>query len=60
MNLAPPPAAQDEEIEARLAARQEARKRREWEKADQIRNDLAAQGIEIIDTPAGPRWRRKG
>ena len=60
MNLAPAPAAADAAIEASLKAREEARQRRDWQAADQIRHDLAAQSIEIIDTPAGPRWRRKG
>jgi cysteinyl-tRNA synthetase len=59
MNLAPPAAAQDEEIEAHLKDREEARKRRDWQSADQIRNELAIRGIEIIDTPTGPRWRRR-
>jgi cysteinyl-tRNA synthetase len=57
-----PPAAKarpDEAIEARLAAREEARRRRDWAAADQIRDELAAQGIDITDTPAGPRWRRR-
>jgi cysteinyl-tRNA synthetase len=71
MNLAPPAADKDAPIDAkeagikaivdeRLKEREEARKRQDWQAADQIRHDLAAQGIEIIDTPAGPRWRRKG
>jgi cysteinyl-tRNA synthetase len=60
MNLASQTGAKDEEIEASLKEREEARRRRDWRTADQIRNDLAAQGIEIIDTSAGPRWRRRG
>ena len=60
MNLAPPAAAADAEIEALLQAREEARQKRDWTGADQIRVDLAARGIEITDTPSGPRWRRKG
>jgi cysteinyl-tRNA synthetase len=59
MNPVPAAAARDEEIEARLAAREEARKRRDWETADKIRDELAARGIEITDTPGGPRWRRR-
>jgi cysteinyl-tRNA synthetase len=59
MNLTSPAAAKDADIEARLAARDEARKRKDWQTADQIRNHLTVQGIEIIDTPAGPRWRRR-
>ena len=60
MNLAPPAEAGDEGIEALLTAREEARKRRDWATADQIRDELAARSIEIIDTPTGPRWRRRG
>jgi cysteinyl-tRNA synthetase len=59
MNLAPPATAGDTEIEARLAAREEARKRRDWQAADQIRDELAVRGIDITDSPAGPRWRRR-
>jgi cysteinyl-tRNA synthetase len=43
-------------IEALLAARQEARAARDFERADAIRADLAAAGVEVEDTPAGPRW----
>lgn len=46
-------------IEARLAEREAARKRKDWGTADRIRAELAAQGIEVLDTPAGPRWRRR-
>ncbi|MBM4274741.1 MAG: cysteine synthase [Deltaproteobacteria bacterium] len=49
----------DAEVEARLQEREEARKRRDWAAADLIRQELAAQGVEITDTPAGPHWRRK-
>ncbi len=60
MHLPPPAATGGEAIEAALKDREEARKRRDWQTADQIRDELAAQGIDITDTPAGPRWRRKG
>ena len=53
-------AAADAEIDARVQAREEARRHREWAAADQIRQELAAQGIRITDTTAGPRWRRVG
>jgi cysteinyl-tRNA synthetase len=49
----------DAEIEARIAARQEARKRRDFRAADAIRDELAALGILLEDTPQGVRWRRK-
>jgi cysteinyl-tRNA synthetase len=57
MNL--PHSARDAHIEALLDEREAARKRRDWAAADRIREELAAQGVEIIDTPAGPRWRRR-
>ena len=36
------------------------RKKRDGAAADRIRQELAAAGIEVTDTPAGPRWRRLG
>jgi len=57
MNLTQP--TRDAEIEAQLARREEARKRRDWSEADRLREELAAQGIEITDTPTGPHWRRR-
>ncbi len=60
MNQPQAAAAPDAEIDARVQAREEARKRRDWAAADQIRQELAAQGIDLTDTPAGPRWRRSG
>ncbi len=59
MNLAPAAEAGDETIEAALRAREEARRRRDWQTADQIRNELAARSIDITDSPGGPRWRRR-
>lgn len=43
---------------ALIAEREEARKNQDWQKADKLRAKLAAQGIEINDTPHGPIWRR--
>ena len=60
MYLPPPAATGDGAIAAALQDREEARKRRDWQTADQIRAELATQGIDLTDTPAGPRWRRKG
>ena len=47
-----------EEITALVLERTAAKKAKDFAKADQIRNDLAARGITIIDTPAGPTWKR--
>lgn len=41
-----------------IAGRESARQQKDWAKADQLRDQLREQGIEIDDTPAGPRWRR--
>ncbi|MBM4416341.1 MAG: cysteine--tRNA ligase [Chloroflexi bacterium] len=43
-------------IDALLAARTGARAARDFARADAIRADLAAAGIDIEDTPEGPRW----
>ena len=50
----------DPRIEALLAERESARTARDWATADRIRDELAAEGIEIIDSPEGPQWRRQG
>ena len=49
----------DEQIEALIAERTEARKAKNWARADEIRNQLDAMGIVLEDTPQGIRWRRK-
>jgi cysteinyl-tRNA synthetase len=54
------PEESDPAIDARLQAREEARRARHWAEADRIRDELAAEGIVIEDTPEGPRWKRRG
>jgi len=49
----------DAEIEALITDREAARGAGEFARADEIRDQLAAMGIELEDTPAGTRWRRK-
>jgi len=39
-----------------LAQRQAARERKDYAAADQIRDSLAAAGVTVEDTAAGPRW----
>ncbi|WP_373760093.1 cysteine--tRNA ligase [Streptococcus ferus] len=48
----------DGEIEALIAERQEARANRDFATADRIRDELAAQGIKLLDTKDGVRWTR--
>jgi len=40
-----------------LDIRQEYRQAREWERADALRDRLAALGIAVEDRPEGPTWR---
>jgi cysteinyl-tRNA synthetase len=48
----------DEEIEALIQKRNEARKNRNFALADQIRDELKAKNIILEDTPQGTRWKR--
>jgi cysteinyl-tRNA synthetase len=47
-------------VDERLAAREAARKRRDFAAADAIRAELTAAGVVVEDTPQGPRWRAGG
>jgi cysteinyl-tRNA synthetase len=44
-------------IAERLAARDKARRVKDFALADRIRSELRARGVEIEDTPAGTKWR---
>ncbi|HWT16982.1 MAG TPA: cysteine--tRNA ligase [Patescibacteria group bacterium] len=44
-------------IDARVQERQAAKQMRDFARADAIRKELVDQGIEIEDTPQGPRWK---
>jgi len=48
----------DSEIQALIDERQEARRRRDFRRSDEIRDELASRGIILEDTKDGVRWRR--
>ncbi len=51
-------AAEGRWIEERIAARDKARKSKNFKAADAIRGELRARGVEIEDTPTGTKWRK--
>ena len=48
----------DADIEAKVAERNAAKKSKDFARADQVRKDLAAQGVILEDTKEGVRWKR--
>ena len=48
----------DAEIEAKIQARAEAKKNKDWATADKIRNELKEQGIILEDGPNGTTWKK--
>ena len=49
----------DEEVQRLIDERQEARRRRDFDRADEIRVQLSDRGIILEDTKDGVRWKRK-
>jgi cysteinyl-tRNA synthetase len=49
----------DSEIQALIDERQEARRRRDFARGDEIRDELASRGIILEDTKDGVRWKRR-
>jgi cysteinyl-tRNA synthetase len=41
-----------------IQQREDARDNKDWDLSDKLRSELAGQGIEVNDTPAGSIWRR--
>lgn len=50
----------DSEIQTLIDERQEARRNRNFARADEIRNQLTALGVILEDTKDGVRWKRRG
>ena len=48
----------DAEVEAKIRARQDAKKAKNFAEADRIRDELKAAGVEVTDIPHGARWKR--
>ncbi|SJZ34228.1 cysteinyl-tRNA synthetase [Enhydrobacter aerosaccus] len=48
----------DAEIEAAIAARQAARKSKDFKESDRIRDDLKSKGVILEDGPKGTTWKR--
>ena len=48
----------DPEIEAKIEARRQAKKAKNFALADQIRDELKSEGIELTDIPNGVRWKK--
>jgi len=53
-------AAVDVLVHAEIERREEARQRRDWALADEIRDRLKKAGIEVTDTADGPQWSLLG
>ena len=48
----------DEDVEALIEERLEARKNRDFSRSDEIRDELKSKGILLEDTAQGTRWKR--
>ena len=48
----------DPAVEAKIQARQDAKKAKNFAEADRLRDELKAEGIELMDIPGGVRWKR--
>jgi len=47
-----------ERVEMMIAEREKARSERDWARADEIRDQLAAEGIVLEDSSGGTRWKK--
>ena len=56
LDLEPPKV--DQDVEALIEQREQARKNKDWDTADLLRQELKEMGVEVIDTKEGPGWRK--
>ncbi|RMG43228.1 MAG: cysteine--tRNA ligase [Acidobacteria bacterium] len=49
----------DPEVTRLAQEREAARRRRDWATADRLRDEIAARGYQVEDTPRGPRLKRR-
>jgi cysteinyl-tRNA synthetase len=47
------------EIDKLMKEREEARKQKDWKRADTVRDELARKGITVLDTGKGPVWKEE-
>jgi cysteinyl-tRNA synthetase len=47
----------EDDIQAQILRRKELRDQKLWADADQLRADLLARGVALMDTPEGTTWR---
>ena len=47
------------EVDALVAARTQAREADDFTRADELRDELTSLGVEVMDTPDGPKWKRR-
>ena len=48
---------QDEQVNALIGERTEARKQKQWKRSDEIRDQLKEMGVTIEDSKDGTTWR---
>ncbi len=48
----------DKEVEELIQKREEFRKQKKFSEADEIRAQLTAKGIQLLDTPEGVKWKK--
>jgi cyanophycinase-like exopeptidase len=54
-----PPPTLPPEVADLMALREEARRARDWARADDLRRQIAEKGFEVRDTREGPQWQRR-